>query len=98
MPDLMGPVFETFGVDFKEKHGRASFALPVPAALLVDQQGVVRDVFVEPDYAKRVEEETVLGWLERLGLLDFGVRAMLRCCLLLFLDGSMYDVILYELG
>lgn len=66
MPDVMRPVFETFGVDFKERHGDDSFVLPVPATLLVDQKGVVRNAFIEPEYAKRAEPETVLGWIDQL--------------------------------
>ncbi|KAG4442776.1 hypothetical protein IFR05_001722 [Cadophora sp. M221] len=66
MPEYMRPVFDTFGVDFKERNGDDSFVLPVPATLLVDQKGVVRNAFVEPEYAKRAEPETVLGWIDQL--------------------------------
>ncbi|KAL2068646.1 hypothetical protein VTL71DRAFT_14983 [Oculimacula yallundae] len=66
MPDVMRPVFESLGVDFKERNGDDSFVLPVPATLLVDREGVVRNAYVEPDYAKRVEPETVLGWINQL--------------------------------
>ncbi|KAH6694832.1 thioredoxin-like protein [Leptodontidium sp. MPI-SDFR-AT-0119] len=66
MPEYMRPVFDTFGVDFKERNGDDSFVLPVPATLLVDQKGVVRNTFVEPEYAKRAEPETVLGWIDQL--------------------------------
>ena len=66
MPEYMRPVFDGFGVDFKERNGDDSFVLPVPATLLVDQKGVVRNSFVEPEYHKRAEPETVLEWIDQL--------------------------------
>ncbi|KAH7306137.1 thioredoxin-like protein [Rhexocercosporidium sp. MPI-PUGE-AT-0058] len=66
MPEYMKPVFDTIGVDFKERNGDDSFVLPVPATLLVDQKGVVRNAFVEPEYAKRAEPGTILGWIDQL--------------------------------
>ncbi|KAH7409033.1 thioredoxin-like protein [Cadophora sp. MPI-SDFR-AT-0126] len=61
MPYYMRPVFDIFGVDFKARNRDDSFVLPVPATLLVDQKGVVRNAFVEPEYHKRAEPESLLG-------------------------------------
>lgn len=65
-PESMRPVFEKFGNDLLKKNGDDSFELPLPATLLVDKEGVVRDLYLEPDYTKRVEPSTVLEWVERL--------------------------------
>ncbi|MCJ1403499.1 hypothetical protein MMC11_006722 [Xylographa trunciseda] len=65
-PDSLRPVFQTFGTDLKARNGDDSFEVPVPATLLVDGKGVVRNLFVDADYRKRLEPETALEWIDAL--------------------------------
>jgi len=65
-PDALRPVFDNFGNDLKKRNGDDSFAVPIPATLLVDKNGVVRNTFVEPDYTKRLEPSTALEWVDAL--------------------------------
>jgi peroxiredoxin len=58
--------FETLGINLKERNGDDSFEVPVPVSLLVDGKGVVREVFAEPDFTKRLEPETAVQWIEKL--------------------------------
>ncbi|CZT14134.1 uncharacterized protein RCC_00107 [Ramularia collo-cygni] len=65
-PESLRPVFETFGHDLPRRNGDDSFELPLPATMLVDGEGVVRNLYLEPDYVKRVEPLTVLDWIDEL--------------------------------
>ncbi|KAF2671620.1 redoxin domain-containing protein [Microthyrium microscopicum] len=66
MPDSLRPIFEKFGHGLVTRNGDDSFEVPVPATLLIDQNGVVRNVFLNPDYSKRLEPEEALAWIDAL--------------------------------
>lgn len=66
MPEEMRSVFDAVGVDFNERNGDESLVVPVPATILVGKDGVVRNVFVEADYSRRVEPGEVLEWVDAL--------------------------------
>lgn len=66
MPDSLRPVFEGFGHSLKARNGDDSFVVPVPATMLVTGDGIVRNVFVEADYTKRLEPATALEWVDGL--------------------------------
>jgi peroxiredoxin len=66
MPEELRDVFEKAGHDLKGKNGDDTFTVPVPGTFLIDGEGRVRNRFVEADYRKRVDAETVLGWVEGL--------------------------------
>lgn len=59
--------FGTLGIDLKERNGDDSFEVPVPITLLVGKDGVVKNVYVDPDFTKRLEPETALQWIDALG-------------------------------
>ncbi|KAI1615742.1 thioredoxin-like protein [Exophiala viscosa] len=65
-PETLRPVFEQFGHDLKSRNGDDSFAVPIPATILVDQKGIVRNTFIEPDYTKRLEPSEALKWIDAL--------------------------------
>ena len=65
-PDEMRPVFKQIGHDLKARNGDDSFAVPVPATLLVDKTGVVRNLYLDADYTKRLEPEVAVGWIDAL--------------------------------
>jgi peroxiredoxin len=61
--DSLRPIYQSFGYDLKTRNGDDSFAVPIPATLLVDQKGIVRNTFIEPDYSQRLEPSTALEWI-----------------------------------
>jgi len=65
-PDELRPVFEQIGIDLERSNGDDSFALPIPATLLVDKEGKVRNVSVEPDWNRRLETADALKWVDEL--------------------------------
>lgn len=65
-PEAMRPLLVSFGVDWEKRYGDNSLQVPVPATFLVDKDGVVRNSIVDADYAKRLEPEVALGWIDAL--------------------------------
>ncbi|KAG0646465.1 hypothetical protein D0Z07_7515 [Hyphodiscus hymeniophilus] len=65
-PEEMRGVLGMFGTDLKKYNGDDSFALPVPATLLVDKEGKVRNAYVEPDWTQRMETTEALKWVDEL--------------------------------
>ncbi|KAF4635190.1 hypothetical protein G7Y89_g2909 [Cudoniella acicularis] len=66
MPDPMRPVLKSFGHDLLAANGDDSYVVPVPATLLVDGKGVVRNTYINPDYTKRIEPSVTLEWIDAL--------------------------------
>ena len=65
-PDDMKPFFKGRGVDFKERTGREEMEVPVPATILVDRDGIVRQIHADWDYTQRLEPATALEWVGKL--------------------------------
>lgn len=63
-PDYLVEVAGKVGVDFKARNSDDSYVLPVPATFLVDEKGIIRNSFIDPDYTKRLEPETALAWID----------------------------------
>ncbi|KAK5267772.1 hypothetical protein LTR96_007100 [Exophiala xenobiotica] len=63
-PDSLRPIFAGFGHDLKARNGDDSFAVPIPATILVDKQGVVRNTSIDPDYKNRLEPSEALAWID----------------------------------
>ena len=65
-PDEMNSVFKFAGIDWEKRYGSKSLVVPVPATILVDAQGKVRNVFVDANYHERLEPEVALKWIGKL--------------------------------
>jgi peroxiredoxin len=65
-PDYLRPLFDKFDHNLVPRNGDDSFELPIPASLLVDQQGVVRNIFLDIEYKNRLEPEVALQWIDEL--------------------------------
>lgn len=58
------PTFEKYvryGINIEKASGQTHRILPAPAAIIVDQEGIARFVFVSPDYKVRVEPSVLLA-------------------------------------
>ena len=55
------------GYDFGRRHGLTEWMLPIPATFVIDQNGVVRGAFVEPDFTIRQEPSDILNNVRQLG-------------------------------
>ncbi|CZR60124.1 uncharacterized protein PAC_10019 [Phialocephala subalpina] len=65
-PDELRAPFNSVGIDLKERNGDDSFVVPLPATLLVDKSGIVRNTFIDPNYTHRLEPTTALEWIDAL--------------------------------
>ena len=57
--DEMKKAMMAAGVNVSAYQGNDSWTLPVPATFVVDQQGIIRARFVDPDYRKRMAIEDI---------------------------------------
>jgi peroxiredoxin len=57
LPDDLKDVYLTFGNDLAKRNGEDSWTLPMPARIVVDRDGIVRAVDVDPDYRYRPEPQ-----------------------------------------
>lgn len=64
--DSLAEVSKAMGVDQAQRNGDDSRELPVPTNLLVDKSGIVRNVYTDPDWSKRLEPSVMLGWADKL--------------------------------
>lgn len=64
LPEDLKAIYQKFGIDLVKHNDESSWTLPMPARLIVDKQGVVRAVDVDPDYTVRPEPEATLAALK----------------------------------
>jgi len=57
LPDDLKAVYLSFGNDLAKRNGEDSWALPMPARLVIDRGGIVRAVDADPDYRYRPEPQ-----------------------------------------
>jgi peroxiredoxin len=65
-PDSMRPMYAERGIDFIARNGDDSLIVPVPATILVDREGLVRNTFIDADYSKRLDPSEALDWINAL--------------------------------
>ncbi|KAI0145543.1 AhpC-TSA-domain-containing protein [Xylariaceae sp. FL1272] len=65
--EVMRDVHLRNGVDLGKRNGGEGWEVPIPASLLVDGEGVVRNLAVDPDYRNRLDPKVALRWAEELG-------------------------------
>ncbi|HEU5068038.1 MAG TPA: peroxiredoxin-like family protein [Sphingomicrobium sp.] len=66
VPDETRAHYASLGYDFGHRHGMSEWMLPIPATYVLDQDGVVRDAFVEPDFTIRQEPLDILARVRQL--------------------------------
>ncbi|KAL7794408.1 thioredoxin-like protein [Trichoderma ceciliae] len=54
------------GADLEKRHGNDSAEMVIPTTLLIDEKGVVRKVFAEADWMKRLEPQEAIDWVDAL--------------------------------
>lgn len=57
---------DVFGVDLPKLNGDQSWEIPVPATYLIDQDGIVRFAFFDPEFSHRVEPEQLISAIRKL--------------------------------
>ncbi len=59
-------IYRSFGIDLPAFNGDESWTLPMPARIVVGQDGIVRHVDVDPDYTVRPDPEKTLEDVKKL--------------------------------
>jgi peroxiredoxin len=67
IPPEIKEIYLGFGIDLPACNGEPSWTLPMPGRVIVDRQGVVRAVDVDPDYTVRPEPQRTLEQVQALG-------------------------------
>ncbi|MDH5638884.1 MAG: AhpC/TSA family protein [Nitrospinota bacterium] len=62
----MRKVYEEIGIHIEEHNDNFSYKLPVPAAYVIDQNGMIVYDYLEADYTKRVEPAELLNKLREI--------------------------------
>ncbi|CAJ2503545.1 Uu.00g109390.m01.CDS01 [Anthostomella pinea] len=57
---------KSVGIDLEARNGDDSWEVPIPATLLVDREGVVRNAWVNPDFKTRLDPKVALAWIDAL--------------------------------
>ena len=53
--------YQDYGIDLEEASGKKHHLLPVPAVFVLDQKGLIRFQYVNPDYRIRLDPDTLLA-------------------------------------
>jgi peroxiredoxin len=66
VPEEIKAHYAGLGYDLGRRHGSTEWMLPIPATFVIDQDGVVRGSFVEPDFTIRQEPSDILNNVRQL--------------------------------
>jgi peroxiredoxin len=65
-PVTVRHILKAYGVDLQARNGDDSYEVPFPASYLIDSKGMIRYAFLDPDYTRRLEPSTALGWIDEM--------------------------------
>ena len=65
LEDELDQIYRSLGADLKSVNGSDSLTLPLASAFVIDQDAVIREAFVNLDYAQRVEPEELIAAVGR---------------------------------
>ncbi len=66
LPDDLAEVYRGLGLDLAQFNGDDSWTLPLSGRIVIDRDGVARNVDVDPDYTARPEPEETVELLRRM--------------------------------
>lgn len=66
VPDHSLSTVEKNSLDLKARNGDDSLEVPMLPTFLIDEDGVIRNAFIDADYMKRLEPTTALIWIDAL--------------------------------
>ncbi|MEM6520140.1 MAG: peroxiredoxin-like family protein [Cyanobacteria bacterium P01_C01_bin.70] len=66
LPEYLRPIYQGFGIDVAAHNGDENFELPVAATYVVNTQSQIVHHFVNVDYKRREDPETIVAALKQL--------------------------------
>ncbi len=70
LPQMLRPIYLSFGIDLPLHNDDRSYDLPVPATYVIDSSGIIRLAFANADYSKRLEPGRILDSLREPGRIN----------------------------
>ncbi|CAI6087275.1 peroxiredoxin family protein [Cohnella sp. JJ-181] len=64
--DVQAVLQQGFGLDLAEYNATNRWILPVPSTFMIDESGIVRSAYVNPDFMRRFEPDDILSELSKL--------------------------------
>ena len=64
LPEDLKEIYLKFNIDLEKYNGDDSWTLPLPARLIIDQEGTIRYAEINADYTVRPEIEETLAALK----------------------------------
>ncbi len=66
LPAELVEVYKNHGIDIEAFNGEGRNILPVPGSFVIDSKGIVRAMFADTDYMKRMEPSAIIDALRKL--------------------------------
>ena len=66
LPIELKDIYSNLGIDFGRFNGNDSWQLPMSGRFVIDKQGIIRNVKVNPDYTKRPDPSDIIEILQLL--------------------------------
>jgi peroxiredoxin len=66
LPEELKDIYRSFGFDLEKANGSDKWQLPIPATYIVNPDGIIEYAFVDADYTKRLEPDTILAQLKKM--------------------------------
>jgi len=70
LPQMLRPIYLSFGIDLPLHNDDGSYDLPVPATYVIDTDGVIRLAYANADYSKRLDPARILDSLQSMAAVD----------------------------
>lgn len=66
LPEDLKEIYMKFNIDLEKYNGDDSWTLPLPARLIIDQEGIIRYAAINADYTVRPDPEETIAALKNI--------------------------------
>lgn len=66
LPEVLRPIYSSFGIEVEEHNGTGQFDFPLAATFIIASDGVITSAFVDADYTQRKEPSEIVAELQTL--------------------------------
>lgn len=66
VPDYIQDIMKQMGMDLAEYNATNRWILPIPSTFMIDESGIIRSAYVNPDFMQRLDPENILHELRKL--------------------------------
>ncbi|WP_139994034.1 peroxiredoxin-like family protein [Paenibacillus paridis] len=66
VPDYIKNIMKQIGMDLAEYNATNRWILPIPSTFMIDESGIIRSAYVNPDFMQRLDPDNILYELRKL--------------------------------